>query len=180
MYGGDPSDTLRQVAIPILPRERCKNLRDTVVCAGADGKDSCQFDSGGPLIDRETGQIIGIVSYGECDGKGVYTRVSTYIPFINENLETTIRDQQLQEHCGRSGNDKDTCLFAALRCTGQVKPDAAMQEYLQCVDIMQVCGDQDTADKMNQCINNAMVCKEQEKFPLGDLAKLSQCAKKDL
>lgn len=177
-------DKLRQVYVPIQARDRCKDAGETMVCAGGDGKDTCTGDSGGPLIDRETGQVVGIVSSGVgCGGTGLYTRVASYISFINENLGdsgTPTREQQLQDHCGRSGNDKDACMFAARRCTGQVKPDATMLEFLQCVDMMQVCGEQDVADKTDQCIANAKVCREQENFPLGDLDKLSQCAKKDL
>lgn len=89
-------------------------------------------------------------------------------------------DQQLQEHCGRPGNDKDACIVAARRCTAQVKPDATAQEFLECVDILQVCADQGAVFKLDQCIDNARACNAQEKAPLGDLAKLGQCAKKDL
>ncbi|KJK77159.1 hypothetical protein H634G_07580 [Metarhizium anisopliae BRIP 53293] len=183
-FSGPMPDKLRQVYVPIRARESCKDATEAMVCAGGDGKDTCTGDSGGPLIDRETGQVVGIVSSGVgCGGTGLYTRVASYISFINENLGdkgTPTREQQLQDHCGRSGNDKDACMFAARRCTGQVKPDATMLEFLQCVDVMQVCGEQDVADKTDQCIANAKVCREQVKLPLGDLDKLSQCAKKDL
>ena len=59
------------------------------------GKDSCAGDSGGPLIARESISdpmyLVGIVSFGtkKC-GKGlpgVYTNVTTYIPWILENLK---------------------------------------------------------------------------------------------
>ncbi|KID85044.1 trypsin- protease [Metarhizium guizhouense ARSEF 977] len=183
-FSGPLPYKLRQAYIPIQARDGCKGAGETTVCAGGDGKDTCTGDSGGPLIDRETGQVVGIVSSGvACGNTGMYTRVASYIPFINENLGdsgTPTREQQLQDHCGRSGNDKDACMFAARRCTGQVKPDAKMPEFLQCVDMMQVCGEQDVADKTDQCIANAKVCREQEKLPLGDLDKLSRCAKKDL
>ncbi|KFG79895.1 trypsin- protease [Metarhizium anisopliae] len=183
-FSGPMPDKLRQVYVPIRARDSCKGATEAMVCAGGDGKDTCTGDSGGPLIDRETGQIVGIVSSGVgCGGTGLYTRVASYRSFINENLGdkgTPTREQQLQDHCGRSGNDKDACMFAARRCTSQVKPDATMLEFLQCVDMMQVCGEKDVADKTDQCIANAKVCREQEKLPLGDLDKLSQCAKKDL
>lgn len=135
----------------------------------------------------------------------VYTRVGSYIPFIKENLgpsgsgsgpaadsqTTTIEtseqstqpsksvDQQLQDYCARLGN-KNACLSAAHRCTGQVKPDAAVEEFLQCVDVMQVCADQGDLHRLDQCIDNARRCKEQEKLSLGDLPKLAKCAKENL
>ena len=62
------------------------------------GQDSCQGDSGGPLIAKTSAHsrtlvmyLEGIVSFGtlKCDGKipGLYTRVSTYIPWILANLK---------------------------------------------------------------------------------------------
>ncbi len=61
------------------------------------GKDSCSGDSGGPLVvktsedDRTLFMYLeGIVSFGSetCNGgiPGLYTRVSTFIPWIIENL----------------------------------------------------------------------------------------------
>lgn len=169
--------------------------RDSVVCVGGDGKNVCKFDSGGPLIDQKTGQLIGIASWVipgpewepgraiQCNqAPSVFTRVGSYIPFITENLGASKQPEQseqiLQDHCGRSGNDKDACLSAARRCTGQVKPDAADQEFLECIDRMQVCADQ--AFNVDECIANAKVCKEKEKLPLGDVDKLAQCAKENL
>lgn len=49
------------------------------MCAGDGRRDTGIGDSGGPLIDQETGQLIGIVSNGPR-----YTKVSSYIPFIND------------------------------------------------------------------------------------------------
>jgi secreted trypsin-like serine protease len=56
--------------------------------------DSCQGDSGGPLIRNSGSQwfLFGIVSYGDavCASSmaaGVYTRVSAYIPWIQQKLQ---------------------------------------------------------------------------------------------
>ena len=70
------------------------------MCAGGEkGKDSCKGDSGGglfsDLINGTDGkerkwQLVGIVSFGSktCgDGKpGVYTRVSQYLPWIEQTM----------------------------------------------------------------------------------------------
>ncbi|KAH0592050.1 hypothetical protein MHUMG1_10183 [Metarhizium humberi] len=84
---------LHKVVIPIQERKLCSDIdkgapvRDTIVCAGGDGKGSCDGDSGGPLIDQ-SGQLIGIVSVArKCGLPLVYTRVGSYIPFISENLD---------------------------------------------------------------------------------------------
>ncbi|EFY84784.1 hypothetical protein J3459_018329 [Metarhizium acridum] len=97
---GDAAETMAKVVIPIHAREVCAKLdkdegdRDTFVCAGGNGKNACRYDSGSPLIDQETGQVIGVTSWGirdenyELCGQAsmLYTRVGRYISFINENM----------------------------------------------------------------------------------------------
>ncbi|KAF5125880.1 Trypsin [Metarhizium anisopliae] len=93
----NPLDPLKKANIPIHSRKRCSNQRwnatgiEDEFCAGGDGKDACNGDSGGPLIDEETGHIIGIPVVSswltECgEYPGIYTRVSSYIDWIQENL----------------------------------------------------------------------------------------------
>ncbi|KAM3470281.1 hypothetical protein MY5147_006504 [Beauveria neobassiana] len=88
--------------------------------------------------------------------------------------------REVENHCGRAGNDKDACMFAALRCTAQFSKDAKTPDFLECVDIMQVCADQGATLQLDQCFDNAKDCKAREKLPLGELTKLGQCAKKNL
>ncbi|OAA37904.1 Trypsin- protease [Metarhizium rileyi] len=55
---GDAAELLAKVTIPIHARELCTKLdkdvgnRETLVCAGGNGKNACRYDSGGPLIDE--------------------------------------------------------------------------------------------------------------------------------
>ncbi|EFY91618.1 hypothetical protein MAC_02208 [Metarhizium acridum CQMa 102] len=199
---------LRKASIPIFTREDCVKLdpesggRDSVlvVCAGGAGQNVCKYDSGGSLVDQETGQVIGLASLiipqagyqlGDMmlcnEAPTLFTRVGSHVRFILENLgaskqpskqrEQSEADKQLQTHCGRSGNEK-TCMRAAFRCTGQVEKDAPIRQFLEFVDRMQVCADQD--NDTDKCIAKAKECKEKDKLPLGDVAKLAQCAKKDL
>uniref|UniRef100_T1J7V4 limulus clotting factor C n=1 Tax=Strigamia maritima TaxID=126957 RepID=T1J7V4_STRMM len=97
------SDVLRQVPLPVTELEKCKAVYYNVpigathLCAGypQGGKDSCQGDSGGPLMSSDLRDgahrwmVIGIVSMGlkcaEPGYPGVYTRVTSYIDWINEN-----------------------------------------------------------------------------------------------
>ncbi|KAF6772620.1 hypothetical protein AHF37_08014 [Paragonimus kellicotti] len=91
----------QHVHIPLVPNPQCKSIYDTaptsavnitpsVLCAGdRNGKDSCQYDSGGPLLCRSSIDnqriITGIVSYGlRCASAypGIYTRVPHYIDWI--------------------------------------------------------------------------------------------------
>merc|ERR1712130_896988 len=64
-----------------------------MMCFGGRKSDSCQGDSGGPLIcvEANTPVLRGIVSFGKGCGRpglpGIYTRVSTYIDWIDETIE---------------------------------------------------------------------------------------------
>ena len=68
----------------------------TMLCAGAKegGKDACSGDSGGPLVRQmefpEDDVIIGITSWGSGCGRaekfGVYTKVSSFIAFIQRGI----------------------------------------------------------------------------------------------
>nr|WBW70046.1 venom protein [Lampona murina] len=98
---GEGSDTLLHVMVPIVDRETCNYVYDddphdgqdqiteTMICAGRANRDSCQNDSGGPLIQTSnTGiaTLIGIVSNGAGCGErnfpGIYTKVSAYKEWI--------------------------------------------------------------------------------------------------
>lgn len=96
--GGSSSSILKEVAVPVLSNAACKStysdLTINQVCAGKAGKDSCQGDSGGPLTFIDGGgnhDQIGVVSYGIGCGDdgypGVYTRVSKYRNWIDQNTQ---------------------------------------------------------------------------------------------
>lgn len=80
----------------LFKRNNGVNIIDTQICAGgAKGKDSCNGDSGGPLMKLIPGSpnwyIEGIVSYGpqNCGTEGVpgiYTRVGAYLGWIAKNM----------------------------------------------------------------------------------------------
>jgi V8-like Glu-specific endopeptidase len=86
IYPVDPDTCVRQYneTVTVNP--------DTMLCAGhtSPNRDSCNGDSGGPLLDKATGKQVGIVSFGKgCgdpDFPGVYTRVSTYTSWIHDRI----------------------------------------------------------------------------------------------
>ena len=102
----DP-ELLRHVSISVISNEQCQQaynaegnggqIDSTMLCAGVEegGKDSCSGDSGGPLVIQESGvwKQAGVVSWGDgsqCAEKGlygVYSRVSKFINFIDENVK---------------------------------------------------------------------------------------------
>uniref|UniRef100_A0A3B4EF15 trypsin n=1 Tax=Pygocentrus nattereri TaxID=42514 RepID=A0A3B4EF15_PYGNA len=88
--------TLRCLDVPILSDSTCTScypgeITSNMFCAGflAGGKDSCQADSGGPIMCDGVQQ--GIVSWGDgcalVNKPGVYTKVCKYIYWINGIIE---------------------------------------------------------------------------------------------
>jgi len=97
--GGSVSAELMEVTVPIVANSQCNHaygtITDNMVCAGyaQGGKDSCQGDSGGPLVvpaEDEGWKLAGIVSFGYGCARagyyGVYTRVSRYVDWIEEQI----------------------------------------------------------------------------------------------
>lgn len=98
-YGGSESSVQQQARLPVWRNEDCNRayfqpITEDFVCAGyaQGGTDACQGDSGGPLMLPYDGRWtqIGIVSFGNKCGEpgypGVYTRVSSYVKWISENI----------------------------------------------------------------------------------------------
>uniref|UniRef100_A0A1B0CAP2 CLIP domain-containing serine protease n=2 Tax=Lutzomyia longipalpis TaxID=7200 RepID=A0A1B0CAP2_LUTLO len=109
-YRGPSANILQQTQIPILPISDCETnyqsnfptlvFDDKIICAGwpSGGKDACTGDSGAGLYLPQLStdktfyyyNVIGIVSYGyECalpGYPGVYTRVTSFLSWINDQL----------------------------------------------------------------------------------------------
>ncbi|XP_055303511.1 proclotting enzyme isoform X2 [Sitodiplosis mosellana] len=107
-FQGPQSSILQDTQVPIVSTGECEKsykaifstqvFDNRIICAGNGAHDACQGDSGGPLMVSEMSDgdagfhyvLVGIVSYGyECarDGfPGVYTRISTFLPWIQRNL----------------------------------------------------------------------------------------------
>jgi secreted trypsin-like serine protease len=74
-------------------------LLDTQMCAGHPSRDTCQGDSGGPLQiklhyeSKLVPFVVGITSFGPepcgVDKPAIYTRVSSYIPWIESIVNET-------------------------------------------------------------------------------------------
>ena len=101
---------LQEAETTIISNEDCADanagvfdINNTHICAQAPGVDTCVADSGSPLMVQESelagGESnfvqVGITSFGvgcaDPDFPGVYTRVSEYVDWIEENLrESTL------------------------------------------------------------------------------------------
>ncbi|XP_031616424.1 serine protease easter-like [Contarinia nasturtii] len=107
---GARSDVKMKIEINGVPNTHCNNmyrarlitLTTKQLCAGGEeGKDSCNGDSGGPLmvkhvLDGNATHIIyylvGVVSFGrtpcgQAGWPGVYTRVDQYVDWIKDNIK---------------------------------------------------------------------------------------------
>ncbi|XP_077274586.1 serine protease snk [Temnothorax americanus] len=107
-FGGEVSDRLQKAQLDLIDNLPCTirhnsstevpyGVTPSMICAGDPGgnwtRDTCQGDSGGPLqiVHPTSGclfQVIGVTSFGQgcamIDIPGVYTRVSHYLPWIED------------------------------------------------------------------------------------------------
>uniref|UniRef100_A0A8D0LAA4 Vitamin K-dependent protein C n=1 Tax=Sphenodon punctatus TaxID=8508 RepID=A0A8D0LAA4_SPHPU len=99
-FGGDQCE-IGEFQLPIVSLETCRKstdklITDNMFCAGfeVEVQDACKGDSGSPFAVsyHNTWYLLGIVSWGEgCAeaGKyGAYTRVTNYISWIKEVVES--------------------------------------------------------------------------------------------
>ena len=96
--GGRMSDSLLFVRLTMRSDSYCDRVYGDIddasqLCIGSKraGEDSCQGDSGGPVVsgDGAATRLVGLVSYGRGCGRkgvpGVYTRVSRYAQWVDDN-----------------------------------------------------------------------------------------------
>uniref|UniRef100_A0A8C6SN54 trypsin n=1 Tax=Neogobius melanostomus TaxID=47308 RepID=A0A8C6SN54_9GOBI len=100
------SRKLKHAPIVVYSEQKCQATPDVkmqytqnMFCAGADGKDSCEKDGGGPYFvpyldaGLRPFRLMGIVSWGApCDQrehKGYYTKVENYVQWIRDTIEAT-------------------------------------------------------------------------------------------
>jgi trypsin len=95
---------LRAAHVKELPGYECQALGgpydfviDRQICAAAPTADSCDGDSGGPLL--LNGELYGLVSWGTGCGQpsqpGVYTRVSSYADWIQNEARASFPIEEL-------------------------------------------------------------------------------------
>ena len=92
-YGGALSKHLRKASLEVVSAIDCKrqvpSLGAGQLCTFTRGQDTCQFDSGGGHYYRDQRTfLVALTSYGFGCATGapsINTRVSTYLPWIQEN-----------------------------------------------------------------------------------------------
>ncbi|MGW1513362.1 serine protease [Streptomyces sp. NPDC002394] len=93
-FGGRTSEVLRTVVLGTMGNAECgargmPQVTAAQLCTYALGRDTCQYDSGGPLVHTIAGTpyVIGLVSYGKgcaTDTPAVNTRVWSYLSWIRK------------------------------------------------------------------------------------------------
>ncbi|WP_170127923.1 trypsin-like serine protease [Euzebya rosea] len=142
--GGDASNTLLQVDVPIVSDADCANgygnlNAPNMLCAGAPtqdeanpGRDSCQGDSGGPLfVPGDQPVQIGVVSFGIGCGAplpGVYAEVSTYAEWIQGIVGGGI--QPGDPDPGPVGEQPTGAADMVVRIQGQTDPNGAVDNAI--------------------------------------------------
>ncbi|ALC40486.1 gammaTry [Drosophila busckii] len=93
--GGTMPAQLQEVRVNIIDQSKCASssygygsqIKSTMICAAASGKDACQGDSGGPLAANNV--LVGVVSWGigcaEARYPGVYANVAELRGWVNQN-----------------------------------------------------------------------------------------------
>ncbi|MFJ3781579.1 trypsin-like serine protease [Streptomyces sp. SID5770] len=91
-FGGRASDVLRTVTLGTMNNRTCvargmSRVTSAQLCTYAPGRDTCLYDSGGPLVHTAARKphLVGLVSYGRgCAGDtpAVNTRVWSYLSWI--------------------------------------------------------------------------------------------------
>jgi hypothetical protein len=99
--GNVPNAVLLKVDLKLMDQTQCTNLpgygpekiQGKVFCAANPQRSTCQGDSGGPIIlTNGAPTLVGIISWGKkrCTGDGqpgVYTRVESYLDWINQAMK---------------------------------------------------------------------------------------------
>uniref|UniRef100_A0A182N2U5 Peptidase S1 domain-containing protein n=1 Tax=Anopheles dirus TaxID=7168 RepID=A0A182N2U5_9DIPT len=90
-FGAPTSNVLRKVSLNVITQQSCQsqlpNVLDSHICTYTAGRDTCQYDSGGPLFLTSSGYVylVGVVNYGvSCASTkpSVSSRVTSHLTWI--------------------------------------------------------------------------------------------------
>lgn len=95
VFGGPKPNVPKKVTVSIVNQASCQqsytNLIPEQICTFASEKDSCQYDSGGPVFFTDSRGIIyniGVINHGiNCASNhpSVNARVTSYLEWIKQN-----------------------------------------------------------------------------------------------
>ncbi|CAL1601098.1 unnamed protein product [Knipowitschia caucasica] len=148
-----PSETLNQVALPVVPYDTCKRMdywwfqvKNSMICCGYTLPDElqsvCQGDSGGPLVCQDAPgsdwEVHGITSFGPIGcimnkKPSVFTRTSAYIPWIENVMRRDIYNEKISG-CGGPKDLRDTGSLSSMGFPGSYSNKADCQWNIRVPD----------------------------------------------
>ncbi|XP_053680906.1 venom serine protease-like [Anopheles nili] len=90
-FGAQASSVLRKVSLNVITPQSCQsampNIVDSHICTFTSGRDTCQYDSGGPLFYTTGGRVylVGVVNYGvtcASNKPSVSSRITSHLSWI--------------------------------------------------------------------------------------------------
>ncbi|XP_049295552.1 venom serine protease-like [Anopheles funestus] len=90
-FSAPASNVLRKVSLNVITQQSCQsslpNIFASHICTYTPGKDTCQYDSGGPLFYTSGGYVylVGVVNYGTACAStkpSVSARITSYLSWI--------------------------------------------------------------------------------------------------
>ncbi|CAG2202088.1 unnamed protein product [Mytilus edulis] len=113
--GSNYPDRLQVLSMPVVSKEYClaswsftPTFLKNIICLQDGKKDSCNRDSGGPLVCSK--KLVGVLSFGAitiCDGRvpSVHIRVSAYTDWIEEKLKNKNKKNNKDKKAKNNKND---------------------------------------------------------------------------
>ncbi|XP_075168799.1 trypsin eta-like [Haematobia irritans] len=97
--GGANSLKLQEVEVNIIDHSQCEEaygfdrITESMLCAGvaAGGRDACQNDSGGPLMNPNN-ELVGIISWGTGCGRPEYPGVYANVVYFGKWIENVVQE----------------------------------------------------------------------------------------
>jgi len=94
-YGYPVSSVLKKVSLTVVSNAQCNSyynnqIQPSQMCTYASGRDSCQYDSGGPVFVTMNGLVYlaGVITAGSgcaTSSPSINTRVTSYVTWIKQN-----------------------------------------------------------------------------------------------
>ncbi|VDI15132.1 Hypothetical predicted protein [Mytilus galloprovincialis] len=114
--GTNYPDRLQVVSMHVVPIDYCKtsypgiySFPKNTICLQDGKKDSCNKDSGGPMVCSK--KLVGVLSFGveSCDGRSpsVHTRVSAYTDWIKKEMKNKRKNKKNDKKDKKSKNNKN-------------------------------------------------------------------------